>query len=75
MQILKTYNGVAHLYDTDDEDFMVQLEVPLQLLGDHYPYLHHTHATTDYDFLLLFFNEDHPIFFNFESSFYWKYTS
>jgi hypothetical protein len=67
MKIVKSNAGLKQVFNTDDLLSVEQYYGNIGVLMA----LHHTHDKTDYDFLKQFFPEDHSIFFDFGTSFFY----
>jgi len=66
MKILKS--NTKEVFDTDNINLK---EIYSAMRPDISNALHHNHELTDYDFLQQYFPENHPIFNEFSSSFYY----
>lgn len=67
MKILKRTEGIGVVFDTS----LIESQTKSDLKPSTKTALHMNHNTTDKEFLRQFFPEGHPIFQNFDGSFYY----
>jgi len=67
MKIVKSNRGIKQIFDTEN---ILSVEYYKKSTIDLIPF-HHTHELTDFEFLKQFFPEDHRIFSDFGTSFFY----
>lgn len=68
MKIVKSNAGIKKVFDTDTLSVEYYKQSTAELTPLHH---YHPHDLTDYEFLKKFFPENHSIFFEFGSSYYY----